>query len=332
MAQQVDVLIVGAGLAGLLAAKTLVERGVRPMLLEKARTVGGRMGTRSVDGGLADHGAQFFTVRDPQFRTMIDHWTKEGLVFEWSRGWSDGSLAVSRDGNPRYAIHGGMNALARYLALGLDARLNVKLAAVRRVGNAWEVEDTNGSRQRARALLLTPPIPQSLELLHEGGVMLPEKPRDALTAIDYEPCLTGLFHVEGETALPHPGAIQRPHAPIYWIADNQRKGISPDVRLITMQAGPGYSRQLYDRADDDILKSFRVDLQPFVAQDGRIVSAYLKRWRYSQPLTTYPESCLVIEGPAPLAFAGDAFASPGVEGAVLSGMAAGSALATVLGT
>jgi predicted NAD/FAD-dependent oxidoreductase len=289
------------------------------------------MATRSMDGGLADHGAQYFTVRDPLFRTMVDSWLAEGLVFEWSRGWSDGSLAATRDGQPRYAVNGGMNALAKHLARGMDVRLNVKLAAVRRAEADWEIEDVNGTRQRASAVLLTPPIPQSLELLHEGGFPLPTQTMDFLTSIEYEPCLTGLFHIEGDVALPHPGAIQRPHAPIYWIADNQRKGISPNVRILTMEASPGYSRQLYDRTDEDILKSFRVDLQPFLSQTGRIVGAQLKRWRYSQPMSSYPERCLVIEGQTPLVFAGDAFGEPRVEGAVLSGIAAGDALVSLLG-
>ena len=331
MAQQVDVLIVGAGLAGLLAARTLGDRGVRSLVLDKGRNPGGRIATRSMDGGLADHGAQFFTVRDPLFRTMVDGWLENGLAFEWSRGWSDGSLAATRDGQPRYAINGGMNALAKHLARGLDVRLNVKLMAARPVDGGWEVEDANGSRQRARSLLLTPPVPQSLALLKEGGFWLSQELYDALTSIEYEPCLTGLFHVEGNVALPHPGAIQRPHAPIYWIADNQRKGISPDVKILTLEASPSYSRQLYDRTDEDILKSFRVDLQPFLAQSGHVVSAQLKRWRYSQPITNYPERCLVVEGQAPLVFAGDAFGEARVEGAVLSGIAAGDALVSLLG-
>jgi predicted NAD/FAD-dependent oxidoreductase len=331
MAQQVEVLIVGAGMAGLMAGRTLAERGIRPLVLDKGRNPGGRMATRRMAGGVADHGAQFFTVRDPLFGGMVDRWLEEGLAFEWSRGWSDGSLAATRDGYPRYAINGGMNALAQHLALGMDVRVNVRLAAVRHVDNAWEVEDINGSRQRASAVLLTPPIPQSLELLYEGGFPLPQNIFDTLTAIEYEPCLTGLFHVEGEVALPHPGAIQRPHAPIYWIADNQRKGISPDVKIVTMEASPAYSRQLYDRTDEDILKSFRVDLQPFLSQNSRILEAQLKRWRYSQPMSNYPERCLVLEAPSPLVFAGDAFGEPRVEGAVLSGVAAGEALARLLG-
>jgi predicted NAD/FAD-dependent oxidoreductase len=330
MAHQVDVLIVGAGLAGLLAARRLVERGIRPMLLEKGRAVGGRIATYHLQEGLADSGAQFFTTRDPVFEIMVNRWLEVGLAFEWSRGWSDGSLASTRDGHPRYAIRGGMSALAKYLAQGLDVRLNVPLEVVRHAFNGWEVEDENGTRQRGRAIILTAPVPQSLALLDEGGCPVPQEQQELLSAIDYDPCLTGLFRISGEITLPPPGAIQRPHAPIYWIADNQRKGISPDVKTVTMQASPAYSRQLYDEPDENVLKAFRTDLLPFMGDDAIVVESQLKRWRYSQPMSIYPDRCLATEGHAPLVFAGDAFGGPRIEGAILSGIAAGDAMATLL--
>src|SRR4051812_5903801 len=69
-----DVLIVGAGLAGLMAGHVLADAGKRVVLLDKGRSVGGRMATRRIGGGLADHGAQFFTVRDPEFGKFVERW------------------------------------------------------------------------------------------------------------------------------------------------------------------------------------------------------------------------------------------------------------------
>ncbi len=328
MAQSIttDVLIVGAGIAGLIAGRVLSDAGKRVILLDKGRNVGGRLATRRIDGGLADHGAQFFTVRDPAFGSMVERWIAEGVVFEWSRGWSDGSLATTRDGHPRYAARGGMNALPKQLAQGLDARVKVKLVSVKAIDGGWQVEDESGSTQKAKALLLTAPVPQSLELLTVGGVQLSPADRDALDAIEYNPSLSGMFVLDREVRLPTPGAIQRPHANVQWIADNHRKGISPNAVILTAQASATYSRQLWDRSDDEILAAMRVDMLP-VLGNAQITELQLKRWRYSQPVNPYSERCLIASDmPAPLVFAGDAFGGPRVEGATLSGMAAGRAL------
>ena len=101
-----DILIVGAGMAGLMAAHSLVQQHINVLLVEKNTRVGGRLATAKIDGGLADTGAQFFTVRNPHFRTYVDHWLGAGLVFEWAQGWSDGSLnGAPFDRHPRYAVH-----------------------------------------------------------------------------------------------------------------------------------------------------------------------------------------------------------------------------------
>lgn len=49
--------------------------------------LGGRLGTRIVpDSGeclVFDHAAQFFTVSDPRFQTIVDEWIADDLVREW---------------------------------------------------------------------------------------------------------------------------------------------------------------------------------------------------------------------------------------------------------
>jgi monoamine oxidase len=48
---EVDVVILGAGMAGLTAARALAERGVRVVVLEAKDRVGGRVFTRKAEGG-----------------------------------------------------------------------------------------------------------------------------------------------------------------------------------------------------------------------------------------------------------------------------------------
>lgn len=83
-----NVAIIGAGLSGLIAARTLTGAGHQVVVFERARSVGGRLATRRIDGARLDHGAQFFTVRSDEFGAYVDRWRAEGLVREWCRGFT----------------------------------------------------------------------------------------------------------------------------------------------------------------------------------------------------------------------------------------------------
>jgi renalase len=326
-----DVLIIGAGLAGLTAARVVREAGLTLHIVDNGRSVGGRLATTPIQSGIADDGAQFFTARTDEFQAAVDAWQKSGLVRVWGYGWSDGSTKRTReDGHARYVAEGGMNQLAHHLAQGIDPiSLNVEVEFVERVDDVWRVTDKAGKSYTGKALLLTPPVPQTLALLTHSHVPLTPTDQDVLERIEYGPCLCGMFVVEGEVNLPEPGAIQDFDKPVYWIADNQRKGISAQ-RIITAHVEARYSRVHYDAPDAESLAFIREAIQHYLADDARIVEEQLKKWRYSVPLTTHPLDYYVAEH-LPLYLAGDAFGGRGrVEGAYMSGLAAGKELVAAL--
>ncbi len=72
MTPQHDVIIIGAGLAGLAAARTCVQAGLTPLVLESSPDVGGRLTTESVDGFLLDRGFQVLLDSYPEARAVLD--------------------------------------------------------------------------------------------------------------------------------------------------------------------------------------------------------------------------------------------------------------------
>ena len=66
------VIVVGAGLAGLAAARELQRAGLRPLVLEGADGVGGRVRTDLVDGFRLDRGFQVFLTAYPEARRTLD--------------------------------------------------------------------------------------------------------------------------------------------------------------------------------------------------------------------------------------------------------------------
>lgn len=327
-----DVLIVGAGLSGLMAARRLLEHGITARAIDRGRSVGGRLATRRVgEGGLADHGAQFFTVRTATLKGYVDRWLARDLVFVWGTGWSDGSVKRTiGDGHPRYAARGGMNQLAKHLALGVDVTVDRLIQSIRQTAQGWALEDSDGEIHAGRGLIMTPPMPESLALLTGSGIHLHSDDFANLRRIRFGPCLCGIHTVEGGVELPAPGAMQDFQSDVYWVADNQAKGISA-AAIVTSHANAKFSRQNWDASEADIIRALESAVKPFLQAGARITSTQLKKWRYSVPLTTHPQEYLLARDLPPLIFAGDAFGGRGrVEGAFVSGLAAGEAMAQAL--
>lgn len=326
-----DVLIVGAGISGLLAAQSLVQANYDILVVDKGRSVGGRMATRRIGPGRADHGAQFFTVRAPEFQKLVNAWEQDGHVFVWSHGWSGGSLDRSaHDGHPRYAAYEGMTRIPKQLAQTLNVRLDTRLTHISLHKGGWQAVDDDGEVFFSKGLILTPPVPQSLALLAAGEVTLQQNDHSSLSQLGYAPCLCVLAWVKGKVFLPEPGALQRPFHPISWIADNQKKGISPDATLITLHANPLFSETHYNDSDETIMKTFLAVLKTHLADSALIQEVQVKKWRYALPTNLYPQRTLLAQNLPPLAFAGDAFKEPRVEGAALSGLAAAKGVADLL--
>jgi predicted NAD/FAD-dependent oxidoreductase len=306
------VVVVGAGIAGLLCARDLAAHGHTVTVLDKGRSPGGRLATRRIGAATLDHGAQFFTVRTDRFAGRVLEWERDGLVREWCRGFG-----AEPDGFPRYAVRGGMNALAKHVARGLDVQCEALAFAVRAAAGRWDVTLGDGSVVGADALVLTPPLPQSGALLVTSGVSLPER----LRGTDYDRTLALLAVLDGPSAVPAPGGVQEPAVPFAFVGDNAAKGVSA-VPAVTFHATPAFSEERWDTDRDEVHAELLEAARPWLG-GGRVVASHVKRWRFATPRAIWPERCHPIEqGAAPLVLAGDAFGGPRVEGAALSGLAA----------
>lgn len=314
------IVVVGAGLAGLAAAGALRDAGHQVVVFDKGRGPGGRMATRRIGAATFDHGAQFFTVRTDALAERVVRWEADGLVHAWTRGFSEPA-----DGYPRYAVRGGMNALPKHLAAGLDVRTPALVFALRAAGgthqHAWDVVLDDATVEPADAVVVTAPVPQAFAVCITAGIEVPED----LRGIDYDRTLALLAVLDGPGAVPEPGAVQDGDPTFSMIVDNRRKGVST-VPALTLHANPAWSLEWWHRSHDEALDALQAAAAPWLG-GAAVVERQLKRWRFATPQRTWPDPCWVApDAPAPLVLAGDAFAGPRIEGALTSGWAAARAV------
>jgi len=309
-----DILIIGAGLAGLLAATDLQASGFHPLVVDKGRGVGGRLASRRIGSATFDHGAQFITARTPRFAALLNEWKQLGLVTEWYRS--------AHHAHIYWRGVGSMTAVPKHLAKSLNVKLEMKMSALKSEGSHCVAIFENGETIVANAVLLTAPVPQSLALLAAGGVALEASIREQLEAMEYEPCIAVMAVLNGKSNIPQPGFIRFDSGPISLIADNQAKGIST-VSAVTIHATPAFSLEHLEDDRKKIGQYLRDVAAPWIGSETAEFQVHL--WRYARPRHEQDHPCLILSQSPALLIAGDAFSAPRVEGAALSGWAAADA-------
>ncbi|MSO59914.1 MAG: FAD-dependent oxidoreductase [Ilumatobacteraceae bacterium] len=301
------VIIVGAGIAGLTAARALSQDGHSVTVVDKGRSVGGRMATRRIGDAVVDHGAQFFTVRSDDFGQLVNEWTSAGVAQEWCRGFA------TNDGHPRYIGARGMNSVAKYMATGLDVRCNTMVFSLTHRSAGWKVQIDDATELTCDVLISTCPLPQSYSLLFTAGVDLPE----TLRGTDYDRTIALLLTYAGTHSIAAPGGMQNPDDTFQFVADNMAKGISASPAL-TLHANPEFSRTNWDLSLEQQHEMLVTAGAPYL--DGlSIIESQVKKWRFATPKILWPEYFWSTDDGS-LLLAGDAFKGAKVEGAALSGL------------
>ncbi|MEM7760250.1 MAG: FAD-dependent oxidoreductase [Cyanobacteria bacterium P01_A01_bin.40] len=313
-----DCIVIGGGITGLITATVLQRQGLKVTVLDKGRGIGGRLATRRIVNeedteGVFDYGTQYFSVKQPQFQVWVDEWLEQGVVQEWCQGFGE------PDGKPRYCGVNGTRDIAKYLARDLDIHTSTRVVKVSYDAH-WRVETAEKHYYQGDMLVMTPPVPQSLNLLDASQIQLPVEIRKSLEQIDYHSCLAVLALLEKPSQIPPPGGVALEHESLVWLGDNHQKGISPRGYAVTIHANPDFSNAHWERDDSEIAEYLFDQASSYLG--STVVDFQVHRWRYSLPQTFYPEPCLKLPQLS-LVMAGDAFVAPKIEGAVTSGMAAG---------
>lgn len=333
-----DVAVIGAGVSGLAAARNLNKLGLDVTVVEKSRGLGGRAATRriSLPDGLevpVDHGAQFFTARDPRFQDEVSRWQESGICFPWSEGfmtWKDGVLLEPdpKWNEIRYACRGGMNLIGKRLGEGLEVVREFQVASVSIQKGIWRLHSDpvhSLSPILAKALFVSAPIPQAVKLV---GSWLSTEQHDFAGKVDYGPSIAVIALYPEKMVIPVWKGIQVRDlsSPISWMAWDSSKrseGTPGDVAVIhaTSSHSQGWldaSREELQLAGEELLREAANIGGEWMKKPTELL---VHRWRYALPVgPTAPGGFLRAPCSEPLYLIGDGLNGGRVEGAWLSGI------------
>ena len=311
--------VVGAGLSGLTAARILSDQGHDVVVVEKARGAGGRMSTRRKGELRFDHGAQYFTARDPRFQRHVLAWQERGLVESW-----DARIATigdrARTGPPRstqrFVAVPGMNAICKEISSELpDCRFGWQLESVRQSDCSWILTSSDNNRIECDVLLMTTTPEQSRMLLNDPEV-------DSLIKdVKMLPCWALMLSVDTPLFAEHDAAFVN-QGPLSWIAAQHSRPGRPPANAWVLHASPEWSMQHLEEEPETVQRKLLDAVRELsIARPFGVVSAVAHRWRYA--LADNPLDCgaLWLENKQ-LVLAGDWCHGSRVEGAFLSGAAA----------
>ncbi|KQQ84240.1 NAD/FAD-dependent oxidoreductase [Xanthomonas sp. Leaf131] len=311
------VAVIGAGLAGLACAQRLQAAGWAVTLFEQGDVPGGRMRSCVGDGWQCDHGAQYFTARDPAFAAVVDEWIATGVAATWPvrvASWDGTEFRASQSGLTRFVGVPDMTAPARALAAGLEVQLLTAVRALQRNLDTWQLAVSGDDPTRTfDTVLLAVQAPVAVALLADSAPMLAEIAADARM----QPAWAVVLHFDTPVD-PGYDALFVNVGPLRWVARNSSKPGRDGAETWLLHAGADWSQAHLDATPDAVIAR----VLPTLAALGLPLPHSCDAYRWTAASTDPPlQIGCAWDRRLSIGLCGDWLAGGKVEGAWQSGVA-----------
>ena len=329
-----SIAVIGAGIAGLSCAKSLIDTGYQVKVFEKSRGISGRCSTRKLDDMTFDHGAQFFTAKSDSFQAFVDQGIQQGLIVQWQPKvfghqhesiWYVGVPGMSSIGN-LFAISSQVQTLSEVKHLSFDE-------------GVWGIHYFSHEQEVCEyfdQIILAIPAEQALHLCKNSSLKSHECALDMskivefLTGIHMHPCWTLMldtdrsFYEAWQYDAYQCLENQMDTDAIAWMARNSSKPERQHSELKDqwiIQATPKWSEQHIEIQGETVIELLIDEVEKLVGMKiaSSIVKAISHRWRYARVEESQLSMNFMYNTNLQMGICGDFFTKSRVESAYLSG-------------
>ncbi|MFO8143046.1 MAG: FAD-dependent oxidoreductase [Marinobacter sp.] len=309
--------VIGSGLAGLTSAIILGQLGHNVRVFEKSRGPGGRMSSKRVAGSSADMGAQYFTVRHPEFLTFLSQQAGEDTFGAWPARFgfqdADNHWQAFPDEN-RYVGIPRMTAITRALSARVDVAAEVRITRLVPQGGQWQLECAEGhNRGVFDQVIITAPPAQAQDILAASG--LDDLAATLTRPVEHIlPCWTVAAHF-AQPPTDRFDAMRPNSERLYWVANNSSKpGRNDAGQWWVLQATPAWTTANVDASADDVCAQLLSEFSKLTGNDTEPTETVAHRWLYARSADG-DKPGYVLDQQRGIGLAGDWLAGGRVEGA-----------------
>lgn len=287
-----QVIVIGAGVSGLSAAKALNAANIDVCIVEKSRGTGGRLASKRIELQSAknnthghskvkhaafDLGASTFTAKTSEFKHYLHELVSQSLVAKVA-----GCVSEEYVGTPRNSM------LTRHMSQGLDIQFNQKITRIEYKQGKWYLFAFDQAEEVIACchhLILSSPAEQTHALLPKNHWA-----RDWVRDIKSDPVFVSvlIFNANcfSKSQLNLIALLESAEIKSVSIEHIKPERDAEDYQVIKLTSSTQWARQHLDQdminIEKDLLGTFNMMLQKLDIAPAQLKQQYTHKWLYAQ--------------------------------------------------